>query len=201
MKRIRCTAAIVCVLSVILAQGWAAEQNKAWVTLNNCQYVDNKDNDGDSFRVSCGKEGEFMVRLYFVDAPETSSADPELVREQNEYFGVSLDETTTAGREAKEAVQRLLQKPFDIVTRRASAAGRSAKVHYYVMVDVNGKSLAELLVGQGWARTRGVRANLPSGENWKVFNERLQALESKARQDRIGIWAGSVTNTAEGRTK
>lgn len=82
MKRIGCTAAILCVLLVAFAQGWAGESTKDWVTLNDCRYVDGKDNDGDSFRVSCSREGEFMIRLYFVDAPETSLADPELAREQ-----------------------------------------------------------------------------------------------------------------------
>ncbi|MBN1829583.1 MAG: hypothetical protein JW884_10635, partial [Deltaproteobacteria bacterium] len=89
MKRIGCTAAIVCVLLVAFAQSWAAEQNKEWITLNNCHYVDAKNNDGDSFRVSCGKENDFIVRLYFVDAPETDPTDLERVREQSDYFGVS----------------------------------------------------------------------------------------------------------------
>jgi endonuclease YncB( thermonuclease family) len=201
MKRIGCTAAIVCVLLVSLAQGWAAEQNKGWITLDNCRYVDGKDNDGDSFRVSCAKEGEFMVRLYFVDAPEISQADPDLTREQGDYFGVSPDEVVKAGLRARENLRKLLNHPFAVTTHRASAAGGSAKLHYYAMVKVDGKNLAELLVGQGWARTKGVITNLPAGENWKMFNERLQALESEARQKRLGIWTGSAEKTPEARKR
>jgi endonuclease YncB( thermonuclease family) len=69
------------------------------------------------------------------------------------------------------------------------------------MVKVDGKNLAELLVAQGWARTKGVITNLPAGGNWKVFNERLKALESKARQDRLGVWAGSAEKAPEVRKK
>jgi hypothetical protein len=75
MRRIWYTTTIALLLSVVLAQSWAAEPKK-WVTLTNCQYVDGKDNDGDSFRVRCGTN-EFIVRLYFVDAPETNLRYPE----------------------------------------------------------------------------------------------------------------------------
>ncbi len=52
-----------------------------WVTLTDCQYVAAKDNDGDSFRVRCGDKG-FVLRLYFVDAPEPTLSYPERAREQ-----------------------------------------------------------------------------------------------------------------------
>jgi endonuclease YncB( thermonuclease family) len=42
-------------------------------------------NDGDSFRVHC-PEKEFIVRLYFVDAPETNLRCPDRAREQAEYL-------------------------------------------------------------------------------------------------------------------
>ena len=48
------------------------------------------DNDGDNSRVRCGAK-EFIVRLYFVDAPETNLGYPERTREQSEYFGAALE--------------------------------------------------------------------------------------------------------------
>jgi endonuclease YncB( thermonuclease family) len=60
------------------------------------------------------------------------------------------------------------------------------------LVEVGGKSLAELLVSQGLARPKGVTTNLPTGEHWKVYVERLRALESEARQKRLGIWVSSA---------
>ena len=39
--------------------------------LENCTYVDNKWNDGDSFHVQSDRE--FIFRIYFVDTPESES--------------------------------------------------------------------------------------------------------------------------------
>ena len=199
MPRIWYTATIALLLSMALAQSWAAEP-RAWATLTNCQYMDGKDNDGDSFRVKCGTD-EFIVRLYFVDAPETNLSDAERTREQSEYFGVTIDETMKAGRKAKDTARELLREPFVVWTRRASAAGRSREPRYYALVEVVGKGLAELLVSQGLARTKGVITNLPNGENWKVYVERLQALESEARQKRLGVWASSAEKISEIQTR
>jgi len=199
MPRIWHAAIIALLLSVALAQSWAAKPRK-WVTLTKCQYMEGKDNDGDSFRVKCDTN-EFIVRLYFVDASETNLRYPERTREQSEYFGVTLDEAMKAGRQARDTVQELLREPFVIHTRRASAAGRSTEPRYYAFVDVGGKSLAERLVSQGLARTKGVTTNLPTGENWKVYVERLQALENEARQKRLGIWSSAAGKVAETPTR
>jgi len=199
MPRIWHTTTIALLLSVILAQSWAAEPEK-WVTLTNCQYVDGKDNDGDSFRVRCGTN-EFNLRLYFVDAPETNLRYPERTREQSEYFGVTLDETMKAGVKAKETVSDILREPFVVWTRWAAAAGRSREPRYYGLVEIGGKGLAELLVSKGLGRTKGVTANLPTGEKSKAYLERLQALEHDAQQRRIGIWAGSKKEKPEKETK
>jgi endonuclease YncB( thermonuclease family) len=195
MRRIWYTTTIALLLSVVLAQSWAAEPKK-WVTLTNCQYVDGKDNDGDSFRVRCGTN-EFIVRLYFVDAPETNLRYPERTREQSEYFGVTIDETMKAGRKARDTVRELLREPFVVCTRRAIAGGRSIEPRYSAFIEVGGKSLAELLVSQGLARRKGVIVNLPTGVNWKVYAEKLQALESEARQKRLGIWGGAAEKNPE----
>lgn len=146
-------------------------------------------NDGDSFRVKCGAD-EFIVRLYFVDAPEMDLKDRERIQEQAEHFGVTFENNTQAGMQARDAVDELLRAtPFVIWTRRASAAGRSKQLRYYGLVEVGGKELAEILVSRGLARTKGVRANLPSGEKSKEYVEKLDRLESEAKEKRIGIWA------------
>ena len=195
MPRIWHTTTIALLLSVALAQSWAAEP-RAWVTLPNCQYMDGKDNDGDSFRVRCGVD-EFIVRLYFVDAPETNLRYPERTREQSEYFGVTLDETMKAGAKVRDTVRELLGEQFVIRTRRASAAGRSTEPRYYAFVEVGGKSVAELLVSQGLARTKGVTTNLPTGENWRAYGEKLHALEGEARQKRLGVWGRAGEKLSE----
>jgi endonuclease YncB( thermonuclease family) len=181
-------------LFLALGLGQAAER-RDWVTFTNCQYVAGKDNDGDSFRVRSGTN-EFNVRLYFVDAPEPNLRYPERTREQSEYFGATLDDTYKAGIKAGEIVRDLLREPFVLQTRWASAAGRAKEPRYYVFIQVGGRQLAELLVSQGWARTKGLFANLPTGERSKVFVEKLQTLEAEARQKRLGIWATSADKAA-----
>jgi hypothetical protein len=89
---------------------WGAAR-KTWTRLTNCQYIEQAYNNGDSFHVQCGPQ-DLIVRLYFVDAPEPTLRYPERTREQSEYFGVTLDETLRAGRQATHLVRERLQGPF-----------------------------------------------------------------------------------------
>lgn len=134
---------------------------------------------------------EFNLRLYFVDAPEPNLRYPDRTREQSEYFGVTLDDTIKGGVKAGETVRELLQQPFVVRTRWATAGGRSREPRYYGFVEVGGTNLAELLVAQSWARTKGVMTTLPSGEKSKAFADKLRALEAAAREKRLGVWANS----------
>lgn len=189
----RIVAALI-LLVVISRQGVAAEK-KEWVKLADCHWVENPDNDGDSFHVQCGGQ-EFTARLYHVDAPETNLRHGDRTHEQSLHFGITLDETMKAGEKAKQRVKELLQKPFVIWTRWATAGGRGRESRYYVIVEVEGKNLAEILVGEGLARAKGVSAVLPSGEKGKAFMERLDDLEGGARQKHLGAWATSKSETA-----
>lgn len=190
MRRIWHVTAVTLLLLVAVWPSSAAERRE-WTTLTNCQYVAAKDNDGDSFCVRCGTN-EFNLRFYFVDVPETNLRYPERTREQSEHFGVTLDETMKAGAKARDTVQEILREPFVVRTRWATAGGRGKETRYYALVEVRGKSLAEVLVSQGLARTKGVSLNLPTGEKAKTYVERLEGLEREARQKRFGIWASSA---------
>jgi len=187
---LRRTAAIGFLLLALTARSSAAEP-KEWITLNNCTYVEAKDNDGDSFHMS-GGDKTFALRLYFVDAPETNLIYPDRVREQAEHFGITIDETLKTARKAKERVQELLKEPFTVQTRWASAAGRGSETRYYGFVTVRGKSLAEILVSEGLARAKGVAPNLPNGEKASAYKEKLGKLEAAAREKRLGAWATST---------
>ena len=59
----------------------AKGKEKDWITLDQCQLIPNKANDGDSFHVQAN-DNEYLVRLYFVDAPETASIGPARLIEQ-----------------------------------------------------------------------------------------------------------------------
>ena len=178
----------------VSTHSWSAVP-RPWVQLTECRYVDHKYNDGDSFHVRCGAT-ELIVRLYFVDAPEATFRYPERVQEQSDYFGVTLEETLRAGKQAKVAVQETLRTPFIVWTRRASAGGRSRFPRYYGFVEVGNQGLAELLVNKGLARTKGVTAASPNGEPSRVLRGKLEALERDARQQRRGVWAASRTGAA-----
>ena len=183
------------VLSAVVGASRAAEA-KPWITLTNCEYVASKSNDGDSFRVRSGTN-EFSLRLYYVDAPEATLTYPERVRLQSEHFGITLDATLKAGAQARERTQAMLREPFVVRTRWASAAGRARETRYYGIVEVGGKSLAEMLVSEGLAQPKGVAPNLPSGEKASAYMKRLEDLERDARQKRVGAWATSAAEKKE----
>jgi endonuclease YncB( thermonuclease family) len=177
-------------LLVLLLSLACQAQERKWMTLD-CIYLADKSNDGDSFLVQCGRE-RFFARLYFVDAPETDLDFPDRVRQQYEYFGVSMDELTRAGAMARDYVQRLLaSRRFVVHTRKVYAQGRSKHTRYYGLVVVEGRYLHELLLEEGLARNRGTRVALPTGEKAKNYAIALQSLEDRARAFRKGVWATS----------
>jgi endonuclease YncB( thermonuclease family) len=167
-------------------------ETKVWTTLQTCQYVPDKSNDGDSFLVQCGRE-RFFVRLYFVDAPESDVSFPDRVRQQYEYFGVTLDELTRAGAKARDYVRgALLQRPFVLHTKKTFAQGRSKATRYYGLVQVDGRYLHQVLLSEGLARNKGSRVGLPSGEKARAHAQGLQAIEDQARLQRKGVWANHL---------
>lgn len=175
----------------VAASATGAKSTKEWVTLNDCHYVDWKDNDGDSFHVRAADK-EFTARLYYADAPETTLRYAERTREQSVHFGITLDETLKTGEKAKARVHELLQKPFTIRTRWANAGGRGYEGRYYVIVEIDGKSLAEILIGEGLARVKGIAANPPGGEKSSEYMRRLDDMEAQAREKRLGAWSASA---------
>jgi len=187
-------ALIPLLLLVTFVGSGSAGDRKEWVRLTDCHYLEAKDNDGDSFRVHAGDK-EFTARLYYVDAPETNLRQGDRTHDQSLYFGITLDETMKAGEKAKQRAKGLLQRPFVIWTRWATAGGRGRESRYYVIVEVDGKSLGEILVTEGLARTKGVTPNLPSGEHAKAYMERLDDLESVAHEKHLGAWATSAAQT------
>ena len=169
----------------------AQAADKNWTRLEGCRYVADKNNDGDSFLVQCGKE-KFYARFYFIDAPESDATFPERVREQYDYFGVTMDELTRGGARAREYVQRTLSsRPFVIHTKHASAQGRAKTVRYYSLVEVDGRYLHEVMLSEGLARNVGTRIALPTGQKSKAYASALAQIEDQARLHRKGLWAAS----------
>lgn len=164
---------------------------KKWQALDNCRYIEHDGNDGDSFRLQCASR-KFVLRFYFVDAPETNlKLEADRAREQAQYFGASLDDTLNAGYRARDTVRGLLGGAFVVLTKRASAPGRSKEPRLYCLVQIGGRWLHETLVAEGLARVKGVTTSLPDGTPSRAYLGRLRDMESRARAERRGVWARS----------
>jgi DNA uptake protein ComE-like DNA-binding protein len=171
-----------------LDPGDAKGKEKDWITLENCHLIPNDANDGDSFHVRAN-DTEYLVRLYFVDAPETAGISAARLIEQAEYFGVSVPQVVEIGLDAKRFVDAKLSGPFSIVTRLAGGLGRSKVQRIYGFVRTKEGDLAEQLVANGLARIHGTTATAPGGSTSTDEREKLTKLENEAKRQRVGGWS------------
>ena len=160
----------------------------------NCSLVEAGWSDGDSFPVKLPDGKEIVLRLYYVDCNEVAAAtetDQRRVRDQSSYFGIDDHQVTLEfGRRAADELKKLLAKPFTVHTAFASAPGRSAKPRTYGFVTLSdGRDLGEVLVGEGVARSYGVRRNTPDGLGTEAAEAKMVDLELGAAIARRGIWS------------
>lgn len=165
-------------------------------TFEGCRFVPSEWADGDSFHVALPDGRDMILRLYFVDCNETSATtetDQRRVRDQSSYYGVDNHKITIGfGRRAAEEVKKLLEKPFTVHTAFSKAPGRSAKPRTYGFVTLSdGRDLGEFLVGQGLARSYGVRKGTPQGLTGEEEKAKLDDIELGAAIARSGIWANT----------
>ena len=155
--------------------------------------------DGDSFRVVLDDNGEKrdeVVRLYYVDCPETvavGDSGKRRVRAQFRYFGLERGmDAIEVGKMAKKRVGELLEKPFTVHTAGSRAMGRSKKPRIYGMVTLHdGRDLAAVLVNEGLARVYGVKKTRPDGTKSGEYDAYLKDLELSAAVQKKGAWAKS----------
>ncbi len=172
-------------------------QVEEYVSLKGCQYVPHRGNDGDSFHVRDQAGKEYEIRLYFVDAPESSfktyrdgNNNGKRIAHQGRDLGqLSQDETTQLGKEAKKWVNSQLKKgTFEVVTKWEPVfqSGR-----YFAFVKVGGEDqwLHEQIVARGLGRiyTQGTRT--PDGRSVSQQKKILYQLEKKAKLAKLGAWA------------
>ena len=180
------------ILMVALLQSQV--QATRWERLENCRLVENEYNDGDSFRVS-HKGREYVFRLYFADAPEADSSYAERVAEQAAHFGITSAEAIEIGKDAKYAVEHLLEQPFDVLTRWQDGGGRSKLGRSYAFIFIDGRDgpksadLAAVLIAHGLARAHGAKAKPPDSElKASELAEIYREIESEARYSKKGAW-------------
>jgi competence ComEA-like helix-hairpin-helix protein len=168
-----------------------ARESKDWIVLENCRFILNPADDGDSFHVSVGTK-EYIFRLYMVDAPETDALTPERLVEQAKYFEITVPQAIEVGEAAKEFTRQKLSQPFTVFTRMSDAMGRSKIERFYAFVQTREGDLGEQLVRNGLARNYGYKAVPPGSKNSRAELERLQQLEDEARAEKIGGWGISA---------
>jgi len=189
-------AYVVFTAVVVMAAG-LSDASEPLREFKNCQLIDETWADGDSFHVRfpevVGGARDHVVRLYFVDCPESVArlgSDADRLREQSRYFGVKDPlQTMAIGKEAKVFVKAALSKPFTVWTRFANARGRGAKSRVYaIVIASDGRSLDEALIQNGLARNKGVRTGHPDGTTIEQHRGRLDGLQTEAILRSAGIW-------------
>lgn len=174
-----------------------------WQSFPDAKLVEQEFFDGDSFLVEVPNNGnpqKHVVRLYFVDAPETSAdtdSDKKRVLEQSRYFGIQPPPLVLEhGAAAREFVREALREPFTLHTAFASAPGRSKLPRIYSLITTSrGTDLSADLVSAGLARTHGLGRALPDGTSAQEYSTRLADLEASAMLARRGIWADADAET------
>ncbi len=179
------------IISLLILSSWAfcafAQGDDEWTTLESCRLVPSFLNDGDSFLVE--SEGRrYVVRLYFVDAPEVTPAYPGRVKEQAAYFGCAADEIPGIGRAASKHAERFLRGRFTVHTRFADGGGK--KKRYLGIVERDGELLSQELVREGLARIHGYRPESawPGGMSAERMLRELGRLETGAKSGAAGAW-------------
>jgi DNA uptake protein ComE-like DNA-binding protein len=180
---------VICAIAVFAAGDLPAVQ-KEWVTLENCEFVPNPANDGDSFHVRIADK-EYLIRLYLVDAPETEAVNPARLIEQAQYFGVSVPQVIEIGEAATSFVRSKLAEPFTVYTHMAGGMGRSKIERFYGFVRTKDGDLGEQLVANGLARIHGMRGTPPGASSSAEAIQKLEELEQRAKQQKVGGWAGN----------
>jgi competence ComEA-like helix-hairpin-helix protein len=129
-----------------------------------------------------------VIRLYYVDAPETNEEDPERLEDQATFFGLSRSQTMELGHEASQFTAHELSGNFTVVTRWENGGGKGNLSRFYGIVMVNGKNLSAELIRHGLARIHGKTVKWPDGPRSTQFMSELRNLELEAREQRSGAW-------------
>ena len=88
--------------AALLGTAGSAAAAAKWEKLEDCVLADGY-MDGDSFHVRHNNKDD-IIRLYFVDTPETDKTHEDRNADQADYFGISPTQVTPLGAEHAAAV-------------------------------------------------------------------------------------------------
>jgi endonuclease YncB( thermonuclease family) len=177
----------------------ASGREGGYERFDGCAWVDDRLNDGDSFKLRLPGGREETFRLYFVDTPESKfkryaggDSNHARIDDQAAYFdGISAQQAVEVGQSAKHFVKaQLSAKPFTLYTRWEDPFG-DRRFHAFVRFADGGSPawLDERLVEKGLCRIFTKGANLPDGTPIAKHKARLKELEREAKNRRAGAWA------------
>jgi endonuclease YncB( thermonuclease family) len=170
-----------------------------WQRWDHCKLLNSKYMDGDSFHVQRTPRSTYIIRLYFVDCPESDKRYPARIKEQAEYFGITPEETLRIGKKATEFTKRALKNGFTVHTRKEKSFGASKKPRYYGFIEYDNHFLAETLVSNGLARIHGIQRDRPDGTKISRVYSRLKKLQKNARQNGRGAWKYNLARDRKSR--
>ena len=168
-----------------------------WEKMEDCVLADGY-MDGDSFHVRYNNK-DVIIRLYFVDTPESDKTHEERNEDQASYFGIADSQVVPLGQKGKKFTQKTLSgRKFTVWTRWEDAKGSSQQQRFYGIVQIDKEDLGELLVANGLARVYGGSTVLPNGNSIDSQFERLRQLERRAKAKRLGGWAKKKSLAKDG---
>lgn len=174
------------------------ETQGGYEVYRGCNLVTEKNNDGDSFKVRLPDGREAILRLYYVDSPESAfktyrgGADNyDRINEQAREFGnITPERSVEVGKMAKEFTLDLLAKaPFTIFTKWDSPFN-DQRYHAFIQVGSAGKSrwLHQELLRRGLARLKTKPAPLPDGTTVENHRRTLETARQQAQREKLGGW-------------
>ena len=79
---------LVTIEAAAQADGAAPKHSRRFVRLDDCEFVSTEYADGDSFLLKTAR-GDFVFRLYYVDAPESDERFPQAALDRSR-FGILI---------------------------------------------------------------------------------------------------------------
>lgn len=174
------------------------ERTGDYETYRKCTLVNNRNNDGDSFLVKLPDGRETILRLYFVDTPESAFKSyrggetnyARIADQAADLGGITSQQAVEIGRRAKHFTLALLASaPFDIFTRWDSPF-HDQRYHAFVQIEFDGQArwLHEVLVEKGFVRIHTKGAALPDKSPYVKQKAHLKELERIAKKAESGVW-------------
>lgn len=163
-----------------------------------CTLAQDRGNDGDSFRVKLPGGRTEIIRLYFVDTPESAfktygggrNNHKRIAQQAANLGGITSQQAVEIGIKAKTYALALLSAaPFTLHTEWDDPFG-DRRYHAFVEITHNGEKrfLHELLVEQGLARIHTKAATMPDGTSERKQEARLLNLQRAAKSNESGAW-------------